>query len=111
MIEWWGPVIYESYGATEGGGTTVGPLDWLRKPGTVGRPWAGAEVHVFDDDGNPCPPQCRRPGVRQVGVAAFMYHQDWDKTLGSTDGRPITLGDVGYLDEDGFLFLNGRNPT
>ena len=108
MIDWWGPVIYESYGATEGGGTTVAPLDWLRKPGTVGRPWAGAEVHVFDDEGHECAAgQAGRVFVKSASPA-FMYHQDWDKTLRSRAGDLITLGDIGYVDEEGFLFLCGR---
>jgi long-chain acyl-CoA synthetase len=80
----------------------------LRKPGTVGRPWAGAEVHVFDDEDNPCPPNVTGRVFVKSASPAFMYHQDWDKTVGSRKGDLITLGDMGYLDDDGFLFLNGR---
>jgi long-chain acyl-CoA synthetase len=108
MIEWWGLVIFESYGATEGGGTTVGPLDWLRRPGTVGRPWAGAKVHVFDEHGDECPPGVPGRVFVKSASPAFMYHRDWDKTIGSRMGDLITLGDIGYVDNDGFLFLCGR---
>ncbi len=55
MIEWWGDTVWEYYAATEGGGTIVGPQDWLKKPGTVGSPWPGAEVIVVDEDGNDMP--------------------------------------------------------
>ncbi len=54
MLEWWGPVIYEYYAASEGGGTIVTPEEWLKYPGTVGRAWPGADVKIFDDDGNEC---------------------------------------------------------
>ena len=56
MLEWWGPVIYEYYAATEGGGTLVTPEQWLKKPGTVGLPWPISQVKIFDDDGNELPP-------------------------------------------------------
>src|SRR5438067_1772412 len=55
MLEWWGPVIYEYYAATEGGGTIVTPEEWLKKPGTVGKAWAISEVKILDDDGNEVP--------------------------------------------------------
>ncbi len=108
MMAWWGPVIWETYGGTEGAATIAKPHHWLAKPGTVGRPIRGTRVTIVDEDDKLCPPG--KPGriyIERDG-ARVEYWKDPDKTRQSHRGRAITLGDVGYLDEDGFLFLTGR---
>jgi long-chain acyl-CoA synthetase len=110
MIDWLGPVIYEYYAATEGGGGFfIDSEEWLSKPGSVGKAPAEADNKIVDDDGNEVP-------VEEVGTiyfrsppVKFVYFKDDDKTNNSYAGDYFTLGDMGYFDDDGYLFLTGRN--
>jgi long-chain acyl-CoA synthetase len=109
MLDWWGPVVWEYYAATEGGGTTASPQDWLRKPGTVGNAWPNSEVVILDDEGNELPPGQIGTVWMKMGDRTFEYHGDPEKTKKSWNDRGFfTVGDAGEMDADGFLFLRDR---
>jgi long-chain acyl-CoA synthetase len=108
MLDWWGDAIYEYYAATEGGGTIVTPQEWRKFPGTVGRPWPNAGIRILDENDRDCPSD--QPGTVfiKLGAADFKYKGDDAKTNESRREGYFTVGDIGTLNEEGYLFLCDR---
>ena len=110
MISWWGPVLYEYFGATEVGTmTTIRTEEWLDHPGSVGRTPPGVQLRIIDEDENECPPG--QPGIvcalTPMG-RTFEYYKDPEKTATVRRGEWVTISDIGYVDEDGWLYLCDR---
>jgi long-chain acyl-CoA synthetase len=100
--------VWEYYGASEGGGTVISPQEWLEHPGSVGKPFPGNDFAILDDDGNALPAGEVGTIYARPAESSFRYHNDDDKTAAAHRGGYFTVGDAGYVDAEGYLYLTDR---
>ena len=110
MIDWMGPIVYEYYAATEGGGCFIQPEEWLKKPGSVGKANEGTEVKILNEEFE----EVTQGSEGTIYFSApskgrFEYYKAEEKTSGAYWGDYFTMGDIGYCDSDGYHFLTGRS--
>jgi long-chain acyl-CoA synthetase len=107
MIDWWGDTIQEYYAATEGGGTVITAAEWKERPGSVGTAWPGSEIRIYDDEGTQLPAGTIGTVYMQL-MADFEYKGDSAKTKANRIENFFTVGDLGELDDAGYLYLRDR---
>jgi len=111
MLDWWGPILTEYYGMTEGGLTVATAEEWIARPGTVGRAQLGMGLEIHDAEGNAVPPGTEGTiYFTNPKGQTFEYRNAPGKTASAhARGGAFTVGDIGYLDADGYLFISGRH--
>ncbi len=108
MMDWWGPVIWETYGGMEGAATIAKPHRWLERPGTVGRAVRGVHISIRDERGAALPPGDVGTIYYRTDSPSFDYVGDAESTASVRIDDQFTIGDMGFLDDDGYLFIRDR---